>query len=53
MLKRIALALLLLGLAGCGPIARPSVSRSSSTPAQPLTGFSAMRCNSNVTMTGC
>ncbi|MEW6436467.1 MAG: hypothetical protein AB1508_04775 [Pseudomonadota bacterium] len=53
MLKKIALALLLLGLAGCGPLALPSVSSSSSTPAQPLNGLSGMRCGSNVTMTGC
>jgi predicted small lipoprotein YifL len=54
MLKMIALALLLVGLAGCGPLALPSMSASSSTTApQPLNGLANMRCNGNVTMTGC
>jgi len=53
MLKRIALALLLVGLAGCGPLALPSMSASSSTTAQPVNDFASMHCASSPNMTGC
>ncbi len=53
MLKKIALALLVLGLAGCGPLALPSASTSPSTPSQPMNDFAGMRCNTAPNMTGC
>jgi predicted small lipoprotein YifL len=54
MLKKIALALLALGLAGCGPLAFPTASTSASND-QPhyLNDFSATRCGSQGNTTGC
>jgi hypothetical protein len=56
MLKKIALALLLIGLSGCGPLGLPSLSASSSSQSatpQPLNDFSAMRCGSEGAQAGC
>jgi predicted small lipoprotein YifL len=55
MLKKILLAFLLIGLAGCGPLGLPSPSASTpqSTDQQPVNDFSGMRCNTNVPTTGC
>jgi hypothetical protein len=55
MLKKILLAFLLIGLAGCGPLGLPSLSASSSQPVtpHPLNDFSAMRCGDSPNSTGC
>ncbi|MEJ0052757.1 MAG: hypothetical protein WDN02_16405 [Methylovirgula sp.] len=57
MLKKIALALLALGLAGCGPLGLPSPSASTSASTQQpqhLNDFSAMRCgDATGPTTGC
>jgi hypothetical protein len=56
MLKKIALALLVIGLSGCGPLGLPSLSASSSsqsTTPQPLNDFAAMRCSSAEGLNGC
>jgi predicted small lipoprotein YifL len=55
MLKKIALALLALGLAGCGPLAFPSASTTASnTQPHYSNDFSAMRCgDASGPTTGC